>query len=215
MDEGFNSDGDIGGDVSSDLGSDAGGGGHEDFGGDLASDAGVDLNGETESADTGLTDKLNDDETGIDMNADSSDSSNKENVQEWLGDINPNFDPFDANSEYSNNCGSCSFAVFQRLEGDDEIVATADNIDTPAEMNEITGMEQVSMSPEEIQKYLISQGAGSHGIVGIDRAEGPGHWFNAYYDGEKVVAIDGQTGETQPWPPDYGNVTNWDISVKK
>ena len=187
----------------------------EGLSGDLTTGSGVDLNAEADSDSAVLTEGFIDDEAGVDLNADSSNDSNKENIQEWLGEINPNFDPFDADSEYSNNCGSCSFAVFQRLEGDNEIVATANNIDTPAEMNEITGMEQVSMSPEEIQEYLISQGSGSHGIVGIDRAEGPGHWFNAYYDGEKVVAIDGQTGETQPWPPNYGNVTNWDISVKK
>jgi hypothetical protein len=81
-------------------------------------------------------------------------------------------------------------------------------------MNEITGMEQMTMSPEGIQEYLIAQGPGSHGIVGIDRADGPGHWFNAYYDGERVVAIDGQTGEVNDWPPDYGDVVNWDISVE-
>jgi hypothetical protein len=138
-----------------------------------------------------------------------------ESTQEWLGEINPNFDPYDWDSPYNNNCGSCSFAVSQRLDGDTEIVATAANIGTIEEMNELTGMEQVAMNPDEIQEYLIAQGAGSHGIVGIDRAEGPGHWFNAYYDGEKVVAIDGQSGEIRDWPPDYGNVTNWDLSVRK
>ena len=31
----------------------------------------------------------------------------------------------------------------------------------------------------------------------------------------KVVAIDGQTGEILDWPPDYGDVVNWEMSVKK
>ena len=139
-----------------------------------------------------------------------------DDTQEWLGEINPNFDPFDWESPYNNNCGSCAFAVSQRLDGaDSEIVASVDNIGTIDDMNALTGMEQVAMSPDEIKEYLISQGAGSHGIVGIDRAEGPGHWFNAYYDGERVVAIDGQSGEVRDWPPDYGDVTNWDISIRK
>jgi hypothetical protein len=155
------------------------------------------------------------DHSGLESNNDSMDIAKVENIQEWLSDINPNYDPFDYTSPYDNNCGSCAFAVEQRLDGDTELVASAEDIGTPAEMNEMTGMEQTPMSPGEIQDYLISQGAGSHGIVGIDRAEGPGHWFNAYYDGEKVVAIDGQTGETQDWPPDYGDVTNWDISIRK
>ncbi len=138
-----------------------------------------------------------------------------EDISTWIGDINPNFDPYDWDSPYCNNCGSCAFAVEQRFEGNTDIAATSENIGTVEEMNALTGMEQVAMSPEEIQEYLISQGPGSHGIVGIDRVSGPGHWFNAYYDGQKVVAIDGQTGEVNDWPPDYGDVTNWDISVRK
>jgi len=138
-----------------------------------------------------------------------------EDVSSWINEINPNFDPYDWDSPYCNNCGSCAFAVEQRFEGNSDIAATSENIGTVAEMNALTGMEQVAMSPEEIQDYLISQGPGSHGIVGIDRVSGPGHWFNAYYDGQKVVAIDGQTGQVSDWPPDYGDVTNWDISVRK
>ena len=107
-----------------------------------------------------------------------------EDVSDWINDINPNYDPFDWQSPYSNNCGSCAFAVEQRLDGNTDISATSENIGTIEEMNKITGMEQVAMSPDEIKDYLVSQGPGSHGIVGIDRVSGPGHWFNAYYDGK-------------------------------
>lgn len=41
------------------------------------------------------------------------------------------------------------------------------------------------MSPIEIESYLLDKEPGAHGIVGVDRAEGSGHWFNAYSDGEK------------------------------
>ena len=59
-------------------------------------------------------------------------------------------------------------------------------------------------------------GAGSHAIIGIDRTQGPGHWFNTYCpDGKNVYAVDGQTGKISDWPPDYGNVTNWDMSIRK
>lgn len=138
-----------------------------------------------------------------------------EDISGWIKDINPNYDPFDADSPYSNNCGSCAFAIAQRLDGIEAITATSENIGTIQEMNKLTGMEQMSMTPDEIERYLIEKGPGTHGIVGIDRDVGPGHWFNAYYDGHKVVAIDGQTGEINDWPPDYGNVINWDISMKK
>jgi len=143
------------------------------------------------------------------------DTPKVDDISEWLGEINPNYDPFDWDSPYCNNCGSCAFAVQKRFEGDSNIVATSENIGTIEEMNALTGMEQVPMSPNEIADYLISQGPGACGIVGIDRVSGPGHWFNAYYDGTKVVAIDAQTGQISDWPPDYGDVTNWDISVRK
>lgn len=137
-----------------------------------------------------------------------------DDVGGWLSDVNPKFDPWDVDSPYSSNCGSCALAVENRLNGNSDAVAT-DSTLSIEEMEQQTGMEQVSMQPDEIEQYLISQGPGSHAIIGIDRSEGPGHWFNAYYDGEKVYALDGQTGTTEGWPPDYGDVVNWDVSVKK
>lgn len=136
-------------------------------------------------------------------------------VGTWLEEINPNFDPFDIDSPYCNNCGSCAYAVYQRLEGNKDICATAENIGYNNEMENLTGMEQISMSPEEIETRLLEAGDGAHAIIGIDRAFGAGHWFNAANIGGKVVAIDGQSGEINDWPPDYGNVVNWEMSVKK
>ena len=138
-----------------------------------------------------------------------------ENLTDWIGDINPNFDEFDLESPYSNNCGSCAYAVYQRLEGNPDSVADAANIPYNSDMEALTGMEQVSMSPQEIEKTLLDQGAGAHAIIGIDRAEGPGHWFNAVNIDGVVKAVDGQTGEIRDWPPDYGDVVNWEMSVKK
>ena len=136
-------------------------------------------------------------------------------MDKWLEDINPNFDPFDINSPYCNNCGSCAYAVYQRLEGNNEICATAENIGYNEQMEALTGMEQVSMSPQEIETRLLEQGDGAHAIIGIDRVTGPGHWFNAANIGGKVVAIDGQSGEITDWPGVYGNVKNWEMSIKK
>lgn len=143
------------------------------------------------------------------------DTSDIQNISDWIGDINPNFDPFDVESPYSTNCGSCAYAVFQRLEGIDDACATADNIDYNFQMDALTGMEQVSMSPEEIEATLLEAGNGSHAIIGIDRSEGPGHWFNAACIDGKIVAIDGQTGEISDWPPDYGDVVNWEMSMRR
>ena len=145
----------------------------------------------------------------------SSDITNISDVNNWLGEINPNFDEFDTESPYSNNCGSCAYAVWKRMEGDHDICASATNIGYNDEMEALTGLEQVSMTPDEIESNLLAQGNGAHAIIGIDRSEGPGHWFNAACIDGKVVAIDGQSGEILDWPPDYGNVVNWEMSVKK
>lgn len=136
-------------------------------------------------------------------------------IDGWLKEINPNFDPFDIESPYCNNCGSCAYAVYQRLEKNTEICALDENIPFNKDMEALTGMEQVSMRPEEIEERLLEQGNGAHAIIGIDREKGPGHWFNAACIDGKVVAIDGQTGEIKDWPPDYGNVINWEMSVKR
>lgn len=135
-------------------------------------------------------------------------------IKSWLSDINPNFDEFDITSPYCNNCGSCSYAVYRRLEGDNSICATAENIGYNSEMERLTGMKQVSMSPTEIEQNLLEQGDGAHAIIGIDRSFGPGHWFNAVNIDGKVYALDGQSNEILDLPPDYGDVINWEISVK-
>lgn len=143
-------------------------------------------------------------------------TDNVTDVNEWLGDINPNYDEWDPDSPYSNNCGSCAYAVWNRLNGiDSEMCATAENIGYNSDMETLTGMEQVPMSPEDIENTLLAQGDGANAIIGIDRAEGFGHWFNAACIDGKVVAIDGQTGEINDWPPDYGDVINWEMSIKK
>lgn len=70
------------------------------------------------------------------------------------------------------------------------------------------------MSPAEIEQMLVKGGPGSHAVIGVDWEAGGGHWYNAYYDGDKVWAVDGQTGEISPWlGVDPGTVRNWDAGI--
>lgn len=154
-------------------------------------------------------------ETAFSELQETKDVQSVDDISGWVGDINPNFDPFDMDSPYCNNCGSCALAVEKMLDGAENAEASDVNIGTVAEMEDLTGMTQMKMDYVDIENYLHMQGPGSHGIVGIDRVDGPGHWFNAYFDGKNVVCIDGQTGEVSGWPPDYGNVSNVDFSVRK
>lgn len=132
-----------------------------------------------------------------------------ESVKGWVGSINPN----PGNDPRRNvNCGQCAAAVFKRLNGDNSAVAGLGTYSI-SEMNQLTGKTQTSMSPDQIRNYLISQGPGAHAVVGVDRASGAGHWFNAYYDGHQIYTIEGQGGEIRGWPPDYGNIVHWDVSI--
>ncbi|BBY17722.1 toxin glutamine deamidase domain-containing protein [Mycolicibacterium litorale] len=141
-------------------------------------------------------------------------------IQQWLPEINrgPDMDPFDP--ARAVNCGQCALAVDQRLTGNvPDASAGLGTLSVP-EMEAATGLRQEPATPAEIEQYLVSQGPGAHTVVGVDRANGfAGHWFNAYYDGSRVYAVDGQTGQIVGWPPNMdlpnGPVTVWDMGVPK
>ena len=139
-------------------------------------------------------------------------------ISKWIDEINPNYNsPFyPIKNPYRRNCGSCAFAVESRLLGmDTSATASSENIGTDAGMEAATGKKCIYMSPEDIEKTLLGIGTGAHLIVGINRyptAMGKpqaGHWFNAYYDGNRIYTIDGQSGKILDWPHDYNDVSEW------
>ncbi|MEP7762822.1 toxin glutamine deamidase domain-containing protein [Sanguibacter sp. 25GB23B1] len=132
-------------------------------------------------------------------------------IQAWLGDVNPGYIK-DPDGPHSINCGNCTLAVRSRLGGGPVGEADLGTLRV-SEMEAFTGVPQVKMSPDEIADALRAGGAGSHAVIGIDRAPGiPGHWFNAYFDGSRVVAVDGQTGTISGWPPNMGAL-HWDAAI--
>lgn len=129
-----------------------------------------------------------------------------QDVSEWVGDVNP-LSTFGV----AENCGSCALAVDSRIDGSSPNAEAGDSTFSVAEMEAATGRPQTAATPEEIEAGLKAAGPGSKSVIGIDRVDGPGHWFNAYYDGSRVVYIDGQTGDIGDWPPtNLGNVSAWD-----
>lgn len=81
-------------------------------------------------------------------------------------------------------------------------------------MEQATGKKCTYMSVGDIESKLKGMGAGSHLIVGINRRlpnGNPisGHWFNVFYDGQKIYTLEGQAGQILDWPHDYGYISEW------
>jgi hypothetical protein len=137
----------------------------------------------------------------------------REGLRAVAGGINPGYDQ-NLENPRRINCGSCALSLFRTLNGIPTI-AEERTLSTK-EMEASTGLKQIAMSPQEIRDRLKALGPGSHTVVGVDRKGWSGHWFNAYFDGEKVVAVDGQNGSITDWPPDYGSndhpVVLWDAA---
>lgn len=128
-------------------------------------------------------------------------------IRTWVKEVNPNYSPF---TPYGSNCGTCAWVVHNRLQGAKDIVAGRINIaPQDADMEELTGLRCKYMSPKDIENILRSRGPNSELIVGINRTDGAGHWFNVFYDGKDFYTIDGQCGKVMEWPHDYGNISEW------
>jgi Papain fold toxin 1, glutamine deamidase len=124
-----------------------------------------------------------------------------EHPARWVGDIYPGRD----RNERPNNCGECARAVDATWHGTPAAAAELANRrvggERPAAMSEWAGRFPEQSSMAEIGRRLLDLGPGSSAVVGFDRADAPGHWFNAVnYDGT-VLAVDGQGARFQDWPP--------------
>lgn len=137
-----------------------------------------------------------------------------------MPDANPGFtkqESFWKRNPYNHNCGSCALAVERNLEGGRSTIAVSTLYTlSDQEMDNETGKTCTYTPRSDIEEYLKSQGAGSHLIIGIDRepalmglVQRAGHWFNAYYDGNQIVTVDGQCNRIMGWPPEYGHISHW------
>ncbi len=71
----------------------------------------------------------------------------------------------------------------------------------PAVMNEWAGESPEPASMAAIGQRLRELGPGSSAVVGFDRRDAPGHWFNAVNHEWTVLAVDGQAALFKDWSP--------------
>jgi hypothetical protein len=124
-----------------------------------------------------------------------------EHPAHWVGDIYPGRD----RHERPNNCGECARAADSTWHGlpaaAAELASRRVGGERPAVMAEWAGRPPEPASMADIGQRLRELGPGSSAVVGFDRADAPGHWFNAVnYEGA-VLAVDGQSARFEDWPP--------------
>lgn len=119
----------------------------------------------------------------------------------WIDGINPEREKPGRN----NNCGECSRAVDSTWGGEPRVAAAlADRYaggEPIGRMTEWTDTPPVHASMAEVGQRLTELGPGSSAVVGCDWKIGGGHWFNAVNDDGNVMAVDGQSGKVENWPP--------------
>jgi hypothetical protein len=124
-----------------------------------------------------------------------------EHPARWVGDIYPGRD----RNERPNNCGECARAVDTTWHGTPAAAAELANRrvggEWPAVMTEWAGRSPEQATMAQIGRRLLELGPGSSAVVGFDRADAPGHWFNAVNHQGTVLAVDGQGAQFQDWPP--------------
>lgn len=107
----------------------------------------------------------------------------------------------------SGNPGSCAEVWWRRMRGD----TTATAIDAPRTVDQMASLLDVSFvdtSIAAIPGLLMALGRPGVAVIAIERADGPGTWVNAVFDGESVQGVDATLGQTFDWPADFGLVTS-------
>jgi hypothetical protein len=124
-----------------------------------------------------------------------------EHPARWLADIYPGRE----RHERPNNCGECARAVDNTWHGLPSAAAELANRkvggERPAVMDEWAGQSPEPASVAAIRQRLRELGPGSSAVVGFDREDAPGHWFNAVNHEGTVLAVDGQAARFEEWPP--------------
>ncbi len=115
-----------------------------------------------------------------------------ESPEGWAADINP--------GNGKDNCGDCARAVQDTWEGDPRTAAVGGPEDGRL-MTDWAGADPEPVSTDGINDKLTELGSGSSAVVRCEWDGGGGHYINAVNDGGSIKAVDGQSGDTEGWPP--------------
>ncbi|MCK9897494.1 toxin glutamine deamidase domain-containing protein [Frankia sp. AgB32] len=133
--------------------------------------------------------------------------------RDWVADVNP-----DAHAPgRKNNCGECTRATELSWRGFPAVSAAYGYPERPGEHDErMEEWSRTNLRPQsfdQVEARLTEDGHGASALVAVGwQEDGGGHWFNAVnYHGE-VLAVDGQQGTVERWPPTE-RVSGYDESI--
>ncbi|WP_052337198.1 tetratricopeptide repeat protein [Nocardioides alkalitolerans] len=78
-----------------------------------------------------------------------------------------------------------------------------------AQLATLVGRPLQQTTPEEIAARVAAGGDGTYLLVGVDRAQGPGHWYVALAAEGGVVALDPIANARLAWPPPAADAARW------
>jgi Papain fold toxin 1, glutamine deamidase len=134
-----------------------------------------------------------------------------EDPSAWIGDINPEYGPNRPDRQF--NCADCTRAVERNWRGDSQVSAGLNGYGELNDRTEVwSGDRFRGMDFDEIENRLNSGGHGSSAMIGVDWRGGGGHYFNAINHRGRILAIDGQSGRIEAWPPSVGGL-GYDVSM--
>jgi hypothetical protein len=139
-----------------------------------------------------------------------------EHPAQWLKDIYPGRDQ----PGIKTNCGECARAVDNTWHGTPTGAAGTRNrmLGEPTTfMAEWADTASTPASMADVGHRLRELGPGSSAVVGFDKRNDIGHWFNAVNHAGTILAVDGQSAKLEEWPPskdglgfDEGQMSNSD-----
>ncbi|HEY1135009.1 MAG TPA: tetratricopeptide repeat protein [Nocardioides sp.] len=107
-----------------------------------------------------------------------------------------------------NHAASAVAAMIGVLRGEQPTTATPVG-PSQADLEALVGSPLRATTSDEIAERLRSRGDGAWLLVGIDRAEGPGHWVLALLRDGEVSALDPIANTRRAWPPPNADAVRW------
>ncbi|MFW6775646.1 tetratricopeptide repeat protein [Nocardioides sp. CPCC 205120] len=108
-----------------------------------------------------------------------------------------------------NHAASAVAAMIRFVRGGERATAEPTG-PSQAELEDLVGSPLRPTTPEEIAARLTdADDPTAHLLVGVDREQGPGHWYVAMRMDGEVTALDPIANTRHPWPPPNADAVRW------